>query len=171
MAAMTERHTISGRKLVLWGGSLSLIVLIGIVLAFRTFGFTRFVNNARLQEGKSNAIYLSRAVVACADKTGKLPPSSRKVPAELSDVGAKTYASTEADWSDEAFSCDGFRVRDPQRFQYQWERKDDHDGVARAKADFNGDGVVEATFEQEVRCEDKQGKLRCGPGPFHDKNH
>ena len=168
---MTERSTISGRKLVLWGGSLSLLVLFGIVLAFRTLGFTRFVNNARLHEGKSNAIYLSRAVVACADKTGKLPPSSRKVPGELADVGAKTYASTEADWSDEAFSCDGFRVREPQRFQYQWERTDDHDGVARAQADFNGDGVVEATFEQEVRCEDKQGKLRCGPGPFHDKNH
>jgi len=167
---MTPRQTISGRKLVIVGGTFSIVILFGIVLAFRTFGFTRFVANSQLQEGKSNAIYLSRAVVACADKTGKLPESSRKVPAELTQVGAKTYASTDADWSDDAFACDGFRVRQPQRFQYQWERKGEHDGVARAQSDFNGDGVVEATYEQEIHCEDKNGKLRCGPGPFHDRN-
>ncbi len=165
-----RRTTVSGRKLVLLGGSVSIIVLFGVTFAFRTFGWTRFVANSQLQEGKSNVVYLGRAVAACAEKTGKIPPTSRTVPVDLSQVGGKTYASTDADWSDEAFACDGFRVRDPQRFQYQWERTSDHGGVARARADFNGDGVVEATFEQELSCEPKNGKMRCTPGAFHDRN-
>ena len=161
---------VSGKKLVLLGGTLSVIVLFGITYAFRTFGWTRFVANAELQEGKSNVVYLSRAVAACAQKTGSLPPSSRKVPADLAEIAGKKYASTAADWSDEAFKCDDFRVREPQRFQYEWERTNDHEGVARARADFNGDGVVEATFEQDVSCETRNGKLHCAPGALHDRN-
>lgn len=166
-----EKSTVSGKKLVLVGGAVSIVVLFGITFAFRTFGFNRFVANAQLQEGKSNVVYIARGVAACALKKGSLPPTSRTVPTDLSQVGAKTYASTDADWSDEAFACDGFRMRDPQRFQYQWERKDETHGVARARADFNGDGVVEATFEQDLACETKNGKFRCSPGALHDRNH
>ncbi|HEY1956205.1 MAG TPA: hypothetical protein VGH28_11335 [Polyangiaceae bacterium] len=165
-----EKTTVSGRKLVLVGGSVSIVVLFGVTFAFRTFGWTRFVANSQLQEGKSNVIYLARAVATCAQQNGKLPPTSHTVPYDLSQVGGKTYTSTDADWADEAFSCSGFRVRDAQRFQYQWERTSDHGGVARARADFNGDGVVEATYEQELECVTKDGKLRCNPGPFHDRN-
>jgi hypothetical protein len=165
------KTTISGKKLVLVGGTLSIVVLFGVTFAFRTFGLSRFVANAELQEGKSNVVYLSRAIAACALKTGALPATSHSVPADLSQVAAKTYASTDADWTDEAFACDGFRLHDPQRFQYQWEKKNDHEGVARARADFNGDGVVEATYEQDLLCETKNGKLRCTAGPFRDRNH
>jgi hypothetical protein len=166
-----ERSKVSGKKVVLIGGTLSVVVLFGITYAFRTYGWTRFVANAELQEGKSNVVYLSRSIAACALKTGSLPPTSRKVPGDIAEVSGKTFASTAADWSDEAFTCDGFRVRDPQRFQYEWERKSELEGVAIARADFNGDGVVEATFEQELKCESKNGKLRCGPGAFKDRNH
>jgi hypothetical protein len=166
----TNKRTVSGRKVVLVGGTLSVLVLFGITFAFRTFGWNRFVANAELQEGKSNVVYLARAISACALKTGALPATSRKVPAELAQVGKKTYASTAADWSDEAFACDAFSIRSPQRFQYEWEKTGDHVGVARARADFNGDGVVEATFEQELTCEERAGKLRCNPGRFRDKN-
>ncbi len=168
---MSERKTVSGKKVVLLGGTLSIVVLFGITFAFRTFGWTRFVANSELQEGKSNVVYLSRAVIACAGKTGVLPPSTRSVPVELTSVAHKTYASTADDWSDEAFKCGDFRVRDPQRFQYEWTKKSDTEGTARARADFNGDGVVEATYEQDVKCEERAGKLRCGPGALHDKNH
>lgn len=163
------KTTVSGKKLVLVGGTLSIVILFGVTFAFRTFGWTRFVANSQLQEGKSNVVYLARDIAACADKTGKLPPTTHTVPLDLSQVGGKTYNSTDADWSDEAFSCDGFRVREPQRFQYQWERTSDHGGVSRARADFNGDGVVEATFEQELDCTTKNGKLHCSAGPFHDR--
>jgi hypothetical protein len=168
-AVSDAKPTISGRKLVLVGGTLSIVILFGATFAFRTFGWTRFVQNANLQEGKSNVVYISRAVAACAFKTGALPPTSRKVPAELSQVGGKTYRSTDDDWGDEAFACDAFRLRTTQRFQYQWEKTGDHTGVARAQGDFNGDGVVEATFEQELVCEPRGGKLRCDPGAFRDR--
>jgi len=154
---------------VLLGGSLSLVVLFGVTFAFRTFGLSRFVANSQLQEGKSNVVYLARAIAACAQKTGKLPPTSHTVPVDLSQVAAKTYQSTDADWSDEAFACDGFRIRDPQRFQYQWEKTSDTGGVARARADFNGDGIVEATYEQELVCATKDAELRCTPAAFHDR--
>ena len=118
---------------------------------------------------RTSCTSFSRGIAACAQKTGSLPASSPKVPGELSQVAAKTYASTEADWSDPAFSCDGFRLRTPQRFQYQWEKTGDMTGIARAQADFNGDGVVEATFEQELVCTQHEGKLRCAPGAFRDR--
>jgi len=164
------KTTVSGRKLVVLGGTLSVVVLFGVTFAFRTFGWSRFVANSQLQEGKSNVVYLARAITACAAKTGKLPPTSHTVPGDLAQVGGKAYTSTDADWSDEAFACDGFRVRAPQHFQYQWEKTSDHTGVARARGDFNGDGVVEATFEQELSCAaDKRGTFRCTPGAFRDR--
>jgi type II secretory pathway pseudopilin PulG len=163
---------ISGRKLVHRGGLLAVLILIGVLLAFRLIGWDRFVANSQLVEGKNNSVYLARAAVACAEKKGALPATSPKVPAELAQVGGKTYASTKQDWTDEAFTCDGFALTEPQRFQYQWERTSELEGIARAQADFNGDGVVEARFEQEVKCTRKEGeaKLICRPGNFYDRN-
>ncbi len=125
------------------------------------------VANAELQKENRTSIFLAQS--PRAHKTGSLPPTSRKVPGDLAAVSEKGFASTAADWSDDAFACDGFRVRDPQRFQYEWVKTSDTEGTATARADFNGDGVVEATFEQELKCENKNGKLRCGPGAFKDQ--
>jgi hypothetical protein len=170
-----EKTLVSGKKLVIVGGTLSIVTLFGITFAFRTFGWTRFVANSQLQEGKSNVVYMARGVMACAEKKGVLPVSSRTVPADLAQVGGKTYASADADWTDDAFAssgvCEGWRMRDPQRFQYQWLRTSETTGKAIARADFNGDGVVEATFEQDVTCETRNGKFRCSPGALHDRNH
>jgi hypothetical protein len=166
-----EKTLVSGKKLVLVGGTLSIVTLFGITLAFRTFGWNRFVANSNLQEGKSNVVYMARGVMACAEKKGTLPVSSRTVPADLAQVGAKTYASTDPDWTDEAFACEGWRMRAPQRFQYQWLRTSETTGKAIARADFNGDGIVEATFEQDVACETRSGKFHCTPGALHDRNH
>ena len=166
-----EKTIVSGKKLVLIGGTLSIVVLFGITYAFRTYGWSRFVANAQLQEGKSNVVYMARGVMACAEKKGRLSDSSRTVPADLAQVGGKPYASADADWTDEAFACEGWRMRDPQRFQYQWLKTSETSGKAIARADFNGDGVVEATFEQDVTCETRNGKFRCAPGALHDRNH
>lgn len=174
-----EKTLVSGKKLVLIGGTLSIVTLFGITFAFRTFGLNRFVANSQLQEGKSNVVYMARGVMSCAEKTGHLPVSSRTIPGDLAQVGAKTYASTDADWTDEAFACPAlpadsgktWRMRDPQRFQYQWLKTSETTGKAIARADFNGDGVVEATFEQDVACETRNEKFRCQPGALHDRNH
>lgn len=163
---------VSGRKLVNRAGLVGLLVLVGVLVTFRLVGWERFVANSQLVEGKNNSVYLARSVVACAEKKGALSESSPKVPADLASVAGKTYTSTPADWSDEAFACDGFRLGMPQRFQYQWEKTGELEGIARAQADFNGDGVVEARFEQEVKCSRKENgtKLVCRPGNFYDRN-
>lgn len=164
-------RTVSGKKLTNWILVVGLLTIVFVTVTFRLVGFNRFVNNSYLVEGKNNSVYLSRAIAACAEKKGALPPSSPKVPAELSAVGGKTYLSTEQDWQDEAFRCDGFHLSDPQRFQYEWERTSDTEGIARAQADFDGNGVVEARYEQEVKCAKKGDRLVCGPGAFYDRNH
>lgn len=164
-------RTVSGKKLTNWILAVGVLTILFVTVTFRLVGWNRFVNNSYLVEGKNNVVYLSRAVAACAEKKSALPPSSSKVPAELSAVGGKTYASSAKDWQDEAFLCDGFQVTEPQRFQYEWERTSDTEGIARAQADFNGDGVIEARYEQEVKCTHKGDRLVCGPGAFFDRDH
>lgn len=169
---MTEAALVSGKKVVrLWFGA-GILVILATTLTFRFYGFSRFVANSKLMEGKSHVVYLARDVMACAEKTGALPETSPKVPADLAQVGGKTYASAPSDWEAPAFKCEQFSMTDPQAFQYEWQRNDELDGVTRARADFNGDGVVEATFEQEVICTKSDlGKLRCRPGGFRDLDH
>ncbi|CAN5287966.1 hypothetical protein BH09MYX1_BH09MYX1_39440 [soil metagenome] len=164
---------VSGRKLVNRAGLVSILFLVAVMVTFRLIGWERFVANSELVEGKNNSVYLARAAIACAEKKGSLPPSTGMVPKTLAEVGGKTYASTPADWSEEAFACDDFSLKLPQRFQYQWEKKNDLEGMARAQADFNGDGVIEARYEQEVKCawKDDGKKLICRPGNFYDRNH
>lgn len=165
---MSEYPIVPGKKLVLWFGGAGLIVLVATVLVFRFYGWSRFVANSRLMEGKNNAIYLARDVMSCAEKENALPDSSPKVPADMALVAGKTYASTAADWQPHGYSCGEFSMKDPQAFQYEWERKDELSGTTRARADFNGDGIIEATFEQEILCTKSDGKLRCRPGGFKD---
>ncbi len=167
-ARLEGRSYLTGKKLVLFGGTFSVLTIFTITFGFRTLGWTRFQANSHLQEGRSQVIYLSRAVMACTEKTGKLPETSPEVPATLAQVGAKTYKSTAADWSAPAFSCEQFTIDQPQRFQYQWDKTDANDGVVRAKADFNADGTAEAVFEQKILCGVKDGRYQCHPGPFLD---
>ncbi len=167
-SAPNPEARMSGKKVVVWFGISGVAVIVATIVTFQLYGRPRFVANSRLREGKSNVVYLARSVMACGEKQSALPESSPKVPAQLSQVGAALYASTPADWSAPAFSCVEFQVKDPQAFQYEWERRSEASGVARARADFNGDGVAEATFEQEVACAKVDGKFHCGPGPFRD---
>lgn len=165
---MIDYPVVAGKKLVFWFGGAGLVVLLVTVLVFRFYGWSRFVANSRLMEGKNNTIYLARSVMSCAEKENALPESSPKVPADAALVAGKTYASTAADWSPHPYACGDFSMKDPQAFQYEWEKKDDLDGTTRAKADFNGDGFIEATFEQEIICTKTDQKLRCRPGAFKD---
>ncbi|GEM_PF-2766936 len=159
---------VAGKKLVFWFGGVGIIVLLATVLTFRFYGLSRFVANTRLMEGKNNAIYLARSVMSCAEKENALPESSPKVPVNALQVQGTLYASTPADWSPHPFACGDFSMPGPQAFQYEWVRKDELNGTTRARADFNGDGIIEATYEQAITCTKSEGKLRCHPGGFTD---
>ena len=165
---MVDAPIVPGKKLVLWFGTAGVIVLISTVLVFRFYGWSRFVANSRLMEGKNNTIYLARSVMSCAEKENALPDTSPKVPADAKAVAGTTYTSTPDDWKPHSFSCGEFEMHQAQAFQYEWERKDALSGVTRARADFNGDGIIEATYEQEIVCTQAGSKLRCRPGGFKD---
>ena len=131
---------------------------LGVVSALGIYGMTRYLREAKTAEGRAEATMLARGVVRCAATQGRggaptLPPSSAKVPASLSEVGKRKYMSTPADWSDPTFRCAGFSMGAPQYFQYEWEKRDDAGGVARATADLDGDGAPDVTIEVPVTCD------------------
>ena len=59
----------------------------------------------------------------------------------------------------------GFAMRDPQYFQYQWERTSDTTGVAHARADLDGDGRAECDYELHLTCTRVGEGLSCTVAP------
>lgn len=160
---------VSGRKLVFGLGAGGALTVVAILVAFRGVGWARFQANTRLMDGKSNVMRFAGAVMACAEQSGRVPDSSVSVPPRLSDVGGKKFDGTPADWrADETLRCAGWSPDGPQSFRYRWLKTGDRAGRTRAEADFDGDGVAEAVYEQEIACEAGGARVRCGPGPLHD---
>jgi hypothetical protein len=146
-------------------GILGVIGAIGIVVlaTLGVYGTRKYIGNAKEAEGRSNVMALAKGAAAAGSSeevdhaTGKvvtgLPPSSKPVPASISDVAGKKYMSRPTDWSaDPGFKAARFEMMSPQYFQYQWEQLTPTKGVARAKADMDGDGKLDVTFEVDVTC-------------------
>ena len=164
-SSLSPRTTIPGKRLVIVGGAVMLLVIVAITIGFTVFGRARYVRSSKMAEGRIQAVNFARGLVACSD--GALPPTSRPVPSTIDHVAGHTYASTLADWSDPAFACAKFAVAGPQYFQYQWERLSPSRGVVRAVADLDGDGV-EMRFTVTVVCAEPPGKFACVPGPLQE---
>jgi hypothetical protein len=125
----------------------------------------RYLLSNEMSDGKSNVTALAHGITSCAnepailgpgEKTPRsrgLPPTSRWVTETLSTLGGKKYESASSDWNDEAFRCARFQLVGQQQFQYQWERQSLTTGVARARADFDGDGAPDINLSMSVRCE------------------
>jgi hypothetical protein len=155
------------------------LMILGILGALAYSGMRRYLSASKMVEGRVNVVTLAGGLAACAQKSevsvsGEvtqrgLPPSSGKVPASLAQVKGKRYASSPADWSDDAFKCASFTVATPHYFQYQWELTTPALGTVRAQGDLDGDGVAEITIEQDVRCSDQAGDLTCDVGPMREK--
>lgn len=159
---------VSGKKVAIIFAAAGALVLVLVMVGFRSIGWTRFQANTALMEGKNNVITIARAMIVCADNGGRLPDSSKPVPPALSDVGGKVFESKESDWSDPAFACAKYKRVGDQRFRYTWIRKDDTLGTVRAEADFDGNGNAEAVYEQDVLCGIYSGAFRCRPGDYRD---
>ncbi|MEZ4231060.1 MAG: hypothetical protein R3B89_17930 [Polyangiaceae bacterium] len=123
-------------------------------------------------EAKAHLLAITRGVMAATMKEGpvgdtlpmddeqptkKLPDSVKPVPASADDVKGKVYTSTPADW--EAWSAIGFRLKQPQKCQYEWIREKDTTGTASAKCDFDGDGKLDLHATQEVTIVDDAPKV------------
>jgi len=89
-----------------------------------------------------------------------LPPSAPPVPAYLSQVRGMMYRSSPVDWSG-TWNRIQFSMREPQNFQYQWERKTSTQGIVRAIADLDGDGQVDVQFEVPISCSSSGSGSGC----------
>jgi type IV pilus assembly protein PilA len=126
--------------------------VIGTLAAFAIYGVRKYVAEAKRQEAVQMLTTWSQGMIGCGEREGRLPPSSRPVPATLDQVSGKKYQSGAADWVDTAYTCASFNLRDPQYFQYQWEQTSDTEGVMRAVADLDADGRADQAFEARVTC-------------------
>lgn len=126
----------------------------------------RYFLSNEMADGKSNVTELARGVTSCANEAAillgpvdetlpsrGLPPTSKWAPEARSTLSGEKYQSTSSDWQDEAFRCARFQLVGQQQFQYQWERQTPTTGVARAHADFNGDGAPDVNLSIYVQCE------------------
>ena len=119
---------------------------------------------ARLVEARVAAAELAWGTSLCAERRGRLPPSSTKVPADVDRVRGKMYQSQLADWNDDVFLCADFHLARPQRFQYQWLlAASGHDGEVVAGADYDGDGAIDHEVRVPVNCTNLDDRARCRP--------
>jgi hypothetical protein len=124
-------------------------------------------SHAKTTEALVAVTEMAWGVAQCAERSGEVPPTSSPVPASVGRIAGQMYQSRFSDWSDPAFTCAGFHMRRPQRFQYRWTRADDGlGGVASAEADFDGDATIDHRVRLHVRCARTEPGLRCSVDPM-----
>jgi hypothetical protein len=130
------------------------VALVGffMVASIAVFGVRKYLVKAKQAEARASLTTWSAGLVSCTQRDGQLPPTSRPVPAELSDVKGKKYQSSAADWSEPAHKCAGFSLSEPQYFQYQWELRSANEGVVKAIADLDGDGIMDSVLGVGIVC-------------------
>lgn len=132
------------------------------LMALAVFGMRRRNLLMKEAEGRNAVGYLARGVIRSIDEADfdeapgelpvALPDTSPFVPPSITQVSKRPFVSTPADWMHPAFVQAKFESEGPQWFQVQWERTSKLTGVARARADLDGDGAVDLTFELDVTC-------------------
>lgn len=92
---------------------------------------------------RSALLRLRAGVISCARETiSVLPGTSPPVPSNLRLAKGEGYASTKADWGSPMWSCAGFELASPQRFQIQWQMVQENvEGLGIAWIDDDEDGV------------------------------
>ncbi len=129
-----------------------LVAMVGVMAALAIYGVRRYVLTAKTSEAKAGVVQLAHGIAECHAATGALPPTTNPVPLDLGSVAGQKYQSAPADWQQPAFDCAGFRVEQPQYYQYSWETEPDGvSGYAVARGDLNGDGTF-STFRVLVEC-------------------
>lgn len=128
---------------------LTLLLVVGPLAAA---GMRRYLGHVKQAEARAALVAWGDALVRCGDRDGALPPSSAAVPPSLSQVAGRKFQSAPKDWSEAAHICGGFRLSAPQYFQYSWELRAPTDGMLHARADLDGDGVVDSALDLAVTC-------------------
>lgn len=143
----------SGKRIVVWGGALSLVGA-GIVLwAFTRWGRDTFTRSAWTVEARGRAFALASAIARCTNRSGgELPPSSGPVPSTPHEVHF-TGKEAEAAYAAEAFVCADFHPAGTVHVQIAWTRETAGTGFALGRLDENGDGTVDFEATVRVHCD------------------
>jgi hypothetical protein len=144
----------SGKRVVVVSATIGLVVIALLVFSFTRIGKPQLVRTAVISEGKIRVSELAQRVATCtnATPTKELPASAGPVPSNEAQLRGTIYVAKADDWTAPAFTCAHFTLDGPQRFSYAWEKIDARHGVARARADLDGDGTFEVVIASEVRC-------------------
>ena len=136
------------------------VFMLGLFSALAIYGVRKYIANAKQEEARATLISWGEGLVRCGEKVTGLPPSTRPVPASLSEVAAKKYQSAPSDWNETAHSCASFSLTAPQYFQYRWERISANQGVVHAVADLDGNATPDVSLDLDVTC----ARGRCERG-------
>lgn len=142
---------------------LAIVAMVGIMAVLAVSGTRRYIALSKQAEAKNSLGAIARAAAAAYEEedvlgTGPVThrlckSASRPVPASISEVAAKKYMSSPADWrsdpADTGFTCLKFEMSMPQYYAYDY--KASATGFkALASGDLDGDGHA-SHFEIEGR--------------------
>jgi hypothetical protein len=109
-----------------------------------------------------------RGVVAAYARDKKMPPNATPVPPTLSQVSGKKYQAGIQEWERPGWAQIAEHPRSPEYCQYEWQQTGPNTGVARARADFDGDGSAEYELALPVSCS-APGSCSMGPGTVNGR--
>jgi hypothetical protein len=157
----------SGKRVVVVCATVGLLVIAVLVFSFTRIGKPQLVRTAVISEGKIRVSELAQRVATCtnASPSKELPPSAGPVPSDAARLRGTIYIAKPSEWTAPAFVCAHFALDGPQRFSYGWEKIDAQRGVARARADLDGDGSFEVVIASEVRCTETCEAREIDEGP------
>ncbi len=149
-----DRFNKSQRNWVIVWIALFVLSSFGIFPALAIYGVRKYIMNAKRAEALNTLQVMAHGMTTCAAR-GDLPDTSNWVPASLSSVSGKKYASVASEWQREpAFACFKFSFADPQYYRYRWRQATNASGQFEAEADLDGDGIAESTLQLGLHCTD-----------------
>jgi type IV pilus assembly protein PilA len=147
-----------------------IVMMVGILATLGGYSVRRYIYAAKTAEAKNSVGQMAKdaktaferesmAAAILAVGTGSqlatnlCTSTSRRVPANATDVQGKKYQSSNAEWAVDAstpgkgFSCLKFQLTDPQQYMYDYVGTTGASGVftAIASGDLDGNGVM-STF-------------------------
>jgi hypothetical protein len=128
------------------------LFVLGAGSALAIYGVRKYMAKAKLAEADAVTAKWAAALVSCGERDGVLPPSTTPIPADLASIRGTKYQSGPREWSEPAHTCGGFSIKEPQYFQYSWERITDQTGNLHALADLDGNGLPDASHDVSVTC-------------------
>lgn len=123
-------------------------------------------------DARAALMRLRSGVLACArENIGVLPGTSPPVPSNIHMASSGGYSSAPRDWGTPVWSCAGFAITTPQRFQIQWQAvTPNNEGIGVAWLDDDQDGAPDRALGFRATLKDR-GQPEAGDIEAFDPKH